>query len=207
VIIDPDIDSYISGLLPARDGVLSEMEVLAARNRIPIIGPQVANFLALLVRISGAKRIFELGSAIGYSTVWLARAAGAGAEIHYSDGSPDNARLARGFFERAGVASRIEMHVGDALTALAGTPGEFDLLFNDVDKEGYPAVLEAAPPRLKRGGLFITDNTLWHGRVLDPQRDSDRAVATFNQRLKQSADFACASLLPVRDGVSVCIRV
>jgi len=207
VITDPQIDKYILDLVPARDEVLMEMEALAARNEIPIVGPAVATFLALLVKISGARRIFELGSAIGYSTIWLARAASPEAEIHYSDGSTENATRARGYFERAGVASRIEVHVGDALTALANTAGEFDMIFNDVDKEGYPAVLDAAPARLKRGGLFITDNTLWHGRVLDPKQESDRAVVTFNERLALSKDFAFPSVLPMRDGVSVAIRL
>jgi len=207
VITDPQIDKYILDLVPARDEVLMEMEALAARNEIPIVGPAVATFLALLVKISGARTIFELGSAIGYSTIWLARAASPEAEIHYSDGSTENATRARGYFERAGVASRIEVHVGDALTALANTAGEFDMIFNDVDKEGYPAVLDAAPARLKRGGLFITDNTLWHGRVLDPKQESDRAVVTFNERLALSKDFAFPSVLPMRDGVSVAIRL
>ena len=207
MITDPQIDKYILDLVPARDEVLMEMEALAARNEIPIVGPAVATFLALLVKISGARRIFELGSAIGYSTIWLARAASPEAEIHYSDGSTENATRARGYFERAGVASRIEVHVGDALTALANTAGEFDMIFNDVDKEGYPAVLDAAPARLKRGGLFITDNTLWHGRVLDPKQESDRAVVTFNERLALSKDFAFPSVLPMRDGVSVAIRL
>ena len=207
MITDPQIDKYILDLVPARDEVLMEMEALAARNEIPIVGPAVATFLALLVKISGARTIFELGSAIGYSTIWLARAASPEAEIHYSDGSTENATRARGYFERAGVASRIEVHVGDALTALANTAGEFDMIFNDVDKEGYPAVLDAAPARLKRGGLFITDNTLWHGRVLDPKQESDRAVVTFNERLALSKDFAFPSVLPMRDGVSVAIRL
>ena len=207
MITEPSIEKYILDLLPARDEVLTEMEALAARNRIPIVGPAVANFLSLLVKISGAKRIFELGSAIGYSTIWLARAAGPDAEIHYSDGSAENAQRARGYFERAAVSSRIEVHVGDALTALDNTPGEFDMIFNDVDKEGYPAVLDAIPARLKRGGLFITDNTLWHGRVLDPEKQSDRAVVAFNLRLQQSKDFAFTTLLPMRDGVSVSVRL
>ena len=160
MITAPEIERYLLDLLPPREEVLSEMEALAARKKIPIIGPTVATFLSLLVTVSGAKRIFELGSAIGYSTIWLARAAGPSAEIHYSDGSAENAKLAQGFFERAGVASRIHVHVGDALTALAGTPGQFDMLFNDVDKDGYPAVIAVAPSRLKSGGLFVTDNTL-----------------------------------------------
>jgi len=206
-IILPDIETYLAGFAPARDPVLEEMERRAAKEDIPIVGPLVGAVLFQLATLRNARRIFELGSAIGYSTIWLARAAGADAEIHYSDGSEDNARRARGYFERAGVASRIRVHVGDALTALADTPGEFDLLFNDVDKEGYPAVLEAAPARLKRGGLFLTDNTLWKGRVIHPESAADCGVATFNERLKQSRAFACVSILPVRDGVTVCVRV
>ena len=206
MIVNPELERYMHGLLPPRDEVLSEMEALAASDRIPIIGPAVAQFFATLVMISGAKRIFELGSAIGYSTIWLARAAGQEAEVHYSDGSEANARMARGFFERAGVASRIQVHVGDALSMLAATPGSFDLIFNDVDKEGYPAVLDAVPPRLKKGGLFITDNTLWHGRVLKPQTEEDHGVVEFNRRLWASREFH-STLLPIRDGVSVSVKL
>ncbi|MGH9720996.1 MAG: O-methyltransferase [Bryobacteraceae bacterium] len=206
MIVNPEIERYMQDLLPPRDEVLSEMEALAAAKRIPIIGPPVAQFLAALVMISGARRIFELGSAIGYSTIWLARAAGPDAEVHYSDGSQVNARMARGFFERAGVASRIQVHVGDALSTLAATPGSFDVIFNDVDKEGYPAVLDAVPARLRKGGLFITDNTLWHARVLNPQTEEDRGVVEFNRRLWASREFH-TTLLPIRDGVSVSVKL
>ena len=96
MIVDPAIEKYLLDLLPARDETLAEMEARAARERIPIIGPVVATFLSILVAVSGAKRIFELGSAIGYSTIWLARAAGPDAEIHYSDGSAENARATVG---------------------------------------------------------------------------------------------------------------
>src|SRR5437899_12049443 len=176
MIVDPAIEKYLLDLLPARDETLAEMEARAARERIPIIGPVVATFLSILVAVSGAKRIFELGSAIGYSTIWLARAAGPEAEIHYSDGSSENARRARAYFERAGVASQIRVHVGDALTELARTAGDFDMLFNDVDKEGYPDVLRVAPSRLKSGGLFVTANTLRNERILHPKRATDRAI-------------------------------
>lgn len=206
MITNPDIERYMLNLLPPRDEVLTEMEAAAAKREIPIIGPAAGRYLAQLVMISGAKRIFELGSAIGYSTIWMARAAGPGAEVHYSDGSDRNASEARGYFERAGVASRIQVHVGDALSLLAQTAGEFDFIFNDVDKEGYPAVLKAVPPRLKRGGIFATDNTLWHATVLKPENETDRAVAEFNTKLYQSQEFF-TTLMPIRDGVSVAIKL
>jgi predicted O-methyltransferase YrrM len=206
MIVNPEIERYMHELLPARDTVLAEMEATAAKRNIPIIGPAVARVLAQLVMISGAKRIFELGSAIGYSTIWLARAAGPGAEVHYSDGSAQNAREAQGYFERAGVSSVIQVHVGDALSMLSQTQGEFDFIFNDVDKEGYPAVLQAVPGRLKRGGLFVTDNTLWHEAVLHPTEASDRGVVEFDQELYASTQFF-TTLLPIRDGVAVAYRL
>jgi caffeoyl-CoA O-methyltransferase len=206
VIVNPEIERYMNSLLPARDAVLAEMEAAAVRRRIPVIGPAVGRVLAQLVMISGAKRIFELGSAIGYSTIWLARAAGPGAEVHYTDGSAENASEARGYFARAGVASVIHVHVGDALASLAQTPGEFDFIFNDVDKEGYPDVLAAVPSRLRRGGILATDNTLWHEAVLRPREPSDHAVMDFNRKLYESEQFL-TTLLPIRDGVAVSVKL
>ncbi len=206
MIVNPEIERYMDSLLPARDTVLQEMESEAARRNIPIIGPAVARVLAQVVMMNKAKRIFELGSAIGYSTIWLARAAGPGAKIHYTDSSVENAREASGYFARAGVAPQIHVHVGDALTSLAQTSGEFDLIFNDVNKDGYPAVLEAVPSRLKHGGVFVTDNTLYHEHVLNPKEEIDRAVVEFNQKLYGSVLFF-TTLLPIRDGFSVALKL
>lgn len=206
MITDPNIQQYMHDLLPPRDEVLAEIESYAAERKVPIVGPGVGRFLASLVLMTKAKRIFELGSAVGYSTIWLARAAGPDAEVHYTDSSSANAERARGYFERAGLASRIHMHVGNALGALDSSSGSFDLIFNDVDKDGYPAVLDAVPDRIKIGGLFVTDNTLWHGSVLDPQDATDHAVCLFNKRLFSSPYFY-ATQLPIRDGVSVGVRI
>lgn len=206
MIVNPALEQYMAGLLPARDPVLAEMEAYAFEHRINIIGPGCATILAQLVLMSVARRIFELGSAIGYSTIWLARAAGAGAEVHYSDGDPANAARAREYFERAGVAGRITIHTGDALAALASTTGEFDMIFNDVDKEGYPAVHAVAPDRLRAGGTFVTDNTLWKGKVLDPQDEETEGVDTFNRRIFADQRFV-TSLIPLRDGMTLGIKI
>jgi caffeoyl-CoA O-methyltransferase len=202
MITNPAIDQYILDLLPPRDPVLAEIEAYAAQHSVPIIGPAVATLLAQLVHLSGARRIFELGSAIGYSTIWLARAAGPDAEVHYSDASAANAARARDYFRRAGLENRIRIHTGDALEALGSVPGPFDFIFNDVDKEGYPDVLAAAPDRLRQGGLFVTDNTLWHSKVLKPEDDTTHAVVGFNRQLFEDKRFI-SSLLPLRDGVSI----
>jgi caffeoyl-CoA O-methyltransferase len=204
--IQDDVERYLYELLPERDAVISEMERYAAEHRVPIIGPAVARLLALFAQVSGAKRIFEMGSAIGYSTIWLARAGGPKGKVHYTDGDPANAKRAGDYFKRAGVAKRIDVHVGDALELLKKAPGKFDLIFNDVDKHQYPDALRVALPKLKRGGLFITDNTLWSGkaaRSAAPDDAATRGVQEFN-RLVYASKELYPVLIPLRDGVTVC---
>jgi caffeoyl-CoA O-methyltransferase len=204
--IQDDVEEYIYGLLPERDAVVGEMEEYAAQNRIPIIGPAVARMLALFVQVSGAKRIFEMGSAIGYSTIWLARAAGPKGKVIYTDGDAEKASRAKNYFRRAGVAKRIEVRVGNALELLKKSPGKFDLIFNDVDKHQYPDALHAALPKLKSGGLFITDNTLWSGKAARPASPDDintLGVQELN-RLVYASKELYPVLIPLRDGVTVC---
>ena len=203
-ITSPEIDSYLAALLPERDEVLCEMEEIARQRRIPIVGPAVGRYLHLLARAIGARRIFEAGSAIGYSTIWLARAAGPRAEIYYSDGDPDRARDALAYFKRAGVEKRIQIQTGDALRLLRKTPGTFDLIFCDVEKEQYPAAFGLAVPRVRRGGLFLTDNVLWSGRVSESSSDQrTQAIQKFN-RLVYSSRALFPVIVPLRDGVVVC---
>ena len=204
-----DVDEYIYGLLPERDAVVKEMEAYAEEHRVPIIGPAVARLLTLLVQVWGATRIYEMGSAIGYSTIWLARAAGSKAKIFYTDGNPENARRAQEQFRKAGVAKRINVQVGNALELVKKTPGKFDFIFIDVDKHQYPDALRAALPKLKRGGLFVTDNTLWSGKAARPAATDDkdtRGVQEFN-RLVYASKELFPVLIPLRDGVTVCRKL
>ncbi|HEV3219883.1 MAG TPA: O-methyltransferase [Candidatus Acidoferrales bacterium] len=205
-VTNPQVEKYIYGILPRRDPVLSEMEAYAKKHDVPIVGPAVGRMLALLVELIGARRIFEMGSAIGYSTLWMARAAGIGAEVFYSDGDPANAKRAQDSFIRADVASSIHVQVGDALELLDRTPGEFDLIFCDVDKHQYPDVFHKAVPRIRSGGLFIADNTLWSGRVTRKPKASDRntrGIIEFNKLCYASKELFPV-LVPLRDGVLVC---
>src|SRR5262249_24954730 len=135
------------------------------QRNIPIVGPVVARVLYQYAQLIGARRVFEMGSAIGYSTIWWARAVGESGEVFYTDGDQKNADEARGYFQRAMVAGQIRIQVGDALELLSEQKREFDIIFNDVDKEDYPRVLRLVTSRLRKGGLFITDNTLWSARV------------------------------------------
>jgi caffeoyl-CoA O-methyltransferase len=204
--LQDDVEQYLYGMLPERDAVISEMERYAEEHRVPIIGPAVARLLVLFAQVAGAKRIFEMGSAIGYSTIWLARAAGPKGKVYYTDGDPENAKRASEYFRRAGVAKRIKVQVGDARELVKKTPGKFDLIFNDVNKDQYPEALRAALPKLRRGGLFITDNTLWSGKAARPAPADDTAtlgVQEFN-RLVYASKELYPVLIPLRDGVTVC---
>ena len=206
-ITDKDVERYLYEILPARGDVVTEMEEQARARRIPIIGPAVARVLAQYARLIGAKRVFEMGSAIGYSTIWLARAVGEGGLVYYTDGSEKNASEARGYFERAGVADRIQILIGDSRDLIDTVDGEFDLIFNDVDKYQYPDAFRKAVPRVRRGGLFITDNVLWSGRVARDDADRDtEGVREFN-RLIYSSDDLYPTILPIRDGVAVCLKL
>lgn len=207
--LQEDVEEYLYDLLPERDSLIQEIEKYAEEHDVPIVGPAVARLVTLLVQVSGAKRIFEMGSAIGYSTLWLARAAGARGTVFYTDGNAENARRARDYFERAGVSRRVKVRVGDALKLLEETPGTFDFIFNDVDKQQYPRALHVALPKLRRGGLLVADNTLWRGQAarFGPNDDANtRGIQEFNRSVYSSKELFPV-LLPLRDGVTVCRKL
>src|SRR6202789_220747 len=185
------VDDYLYSMLPKRNEVLAEMEDYATKHDIPIVGPAVARVLQQLALMINAKTVFELGSAIGYSTIWWAQAVGEKGRVIYTDGDSENAERARGYFARAGVSSRIKIHTGDALEFLSEQKEEFDIIFNDVDKEDYPRVLRLVAPRLRKGGLFITDNVLWSGRVAEkkPTDAKTKAILEFNRKLYDNDAF------------------
>jgi caffeoyl-CoA O-methyltransferase len=201
------VDDYLYSMLPKRPEVLVEMEEYAGEHNIPIVGPAVARVLQQLALTINAKSVFELGSAIGYSTIWWAQAVGDKGRVIYTDGDGANAERARGYFQRAGVSDRITLHTGDALEVLSEQNGQFDIIFNDVDKEDYPRVLRLVAPRLRNGGLFITDNVLWSGRVAEknPQTAQTKAILEFNRLLYASTDFY-TTILPIRDGLAVALK-
>jgi caffeoyl-CoA O-methyltransferase len=201
------VDEYLYSMLPPRDEVLAEMEAEAIRHKVPIVGPAVGRVLYQLASIAKAKTVFELGSAIGYSTIWWARAVGEKGRVTYTDGDPKKAKQASRYFERAGVSKQITIRTGDALEVLSEQKQEFDIIFNDVDKEDYPRVFRLALPRLRPGGLFITDNVLWSGRVAEknPKDTRTKAIAEFNRLLYDSRDLF-TTILPIRDGVAVAVK-
>ena len=206
-LVSPELDAYIRELIPARDSVIAEMEAYAAEHDVPIVGPAVATLLEVLARSIGAARVFELGSAIGYSTAFFARAVGRGGQVTYTDGDPKKAEQARGYLERLGFLDRVVIKVGDAAQSLEATTGYYDIIFIDVDKDGYPRCLQAAAPRVRRGGLLIADNVLWSGKVVD-EKVHDAAtegIRQFNKRLFALPEFSSV-IVPLRDGVAIARR-
>ena len=202
----PEVEDYLYAMLPPRDEVLAEMEADASKNDVAIVGPAVARVLYQLAAISGAKRVFEMGSGIGYSTVWWARAVGEGGRVVFTDGDRTRAEKARRYFDRAGVSRRITVHVGDALEILSEQKEPYDIIFNDVDKTDYPRVFRLALPRLKRNGLFISDNVLWSGKLGQSNPDAEtKAILEFNKLIYESKELF-TTILPIRDGVAVCMK-
>jgi len=191
--------------------VLLEMEAEGKERGFPIIGRLVGVTVELLARSVGAKRVFELGSGFGYSAYWFARAVGPSGEVHGTDGDPANEPKALDYLSRAGLAEPIRWHVGDAVTHLGAAPGEFDVVYNDIDKDGYPAAWMAARERIRVGGLYVCDNVLWSGRVAVQDRDDPRPVYTQaileHNRLIAEDDRFISSIVPTRDGVFVALRV
>jgi predicted O-methyltransferase YrrM len=207
-ILEPRIEHYLDALLPARDSILAEMERYAAKQDVPIVGPACGRVLHQQARLIRAKRIFEMGSAIGYSTLWLARAVGPKGVVYYTDSEPANAERARAYLKRAQMLGRVEILVGDALECFRRTGGRFDLVFNDVSKVQYPEVFRLVVPRIRKGGLFITDNVLWSGRVARQAPKKDReteAIRKFN-KLVYGAKNLFTTIVPLRDGLAVCYK-
>jgi predicted O-methyltransferase YrrM len=209
-ITDPRIDSYLRSLQARHDeGVLLEMEAEGERRGFPIVGRNVGVTLELLARSIGASTVFELGSGFGYSAYWFARAVGPEGEVHCTEGDPENEVAAAGFLARAGLVDRIRYHVGDAVSWLAETPGTFDVVYDDIDKEGYPDAWRVACERVRLGGLYLCDNVLWSGRV-PPDGDAPDAVTgairEHNAMIAADERFV-SSILPIRDGVMVALRI
>jgi caffeoyl-CoA O-methyltransferase len=226
-----EVDAHLTELAKAGhvDPVLDEMERRADAHGFPIVGRAVGRFLELQARMVRARRVVELGSGFGYSAYWFSRAVGEDGEVVCTDSDPDNARLAEGYLRRAGRWDPVRYHVGDALEGLAAVDGELDIVYCDIDKDGYPAAWAAAAERLRVGGLFLCDNVLWDGRVagLEPQRGAgdggtargeDRApgadpraevtaaIVAMTREVAQDPRYVSA-INPVRDGVLIALRV
>jgi len=201
------VDEYLLSILPQRDPVLAEMEAYGIEHDFPFIGPLVGELLGLLARGIRARTGFELGSGYGFSALHIARALPPDGKVVCTDGDEENAKLAKHFFKKAGLLSKLDFRVGDALTILKDYPGPFDIMLMDIDKEDYPRALEEAWPKLAVGGLFLADNLLWKGRVWEDNREPPTVAIRRYTKMLYSLPDARTTILPLRDGISVTLKV
>ncbi len=201
------VHNYLGHLIPERPMVLREMEQYATEKSFPIVGPLVGRFLYQMVLMTKARRILELGSGFGYSAFWFSLAAGSKGHIVLTDRDKANKTRAFDYFKRAGLQSQFVFKVGDALKLARRIDGPFDVILNDIDKHQYPDSLDLAASKLKRGGLFITDNLIWSGKVCDKKRDkTTNAIIEFTEKLYQDTRFF-TTIMPIRDGISISVRL
>ncbi|MDH3891686.1 MAG: O-methyltransferase [candidate division Zixibacteria bacterium] len=201
------IHQYLETVTPERPPVLREMEEYASEHKFPIVGPLVGRLLYQLTLATKARKICELGSGFGYSAYWFSMAIRSRGSVLMVDSDKRNKRLAFNYFKKAALQSQFEFRVGDALGILKKNDGPFDIIFNDINKDGYPKVIDAVATRLKKNGLFITDNLIWSGRVLDKKPDvTTKAIQEFTRVLYNDSRFF-TTILPLRDGVSIAVRL
>ena len=211
--MDDAVENYLTQLARTEheEPVLVEMEARAEADGFPIVGRATGRYLEVAARCVRARRVIELGSGYGYSAYWFARAVGPEGEVVCTDGDPQNATLAEDYLGRAGLWERVRYRVGDALAGLHAETGDFDVVYCDVDKDGYPACWRAACERIRVGGLWLCDNVLWDGRVAN---GTDReglpgwtaAIQEHNRLVTEDARYV-ASIVPIRDGVMTALRV
>ncbi len=199
------IERYIHGLIP-RDEFLEILEADAARRNIPIVEATEGYLLYLLAKMAEASSILEIGTAIGYSAIWLARAVPDGGMVYTIERYEEFAEEAIRNIEKAGLSHKVKVLVGEAREILSEMDEEFDLIFNDADKEEYPELLDLMLPLLKDGGLLLTDNALWYGSVAESNKDKlADAVHEYNKRLADDPKME-TTIIPVRDGVSIALK-
>lgn len=211
--VHPKVEDYLAGLASIHDEeVLLEMEKRAEEEGFPIVGRLCGMYLELMARAIGAKRIFELGSGYGYSAYWFARATGPDGEIHLTDSDPENERVATDYLTRAGLADPITYHVGDAIESFESVQGEFDIIYCDIDKHGYPEAWSKARHRVRVGGLYLCDNMLAGGSVTGDPEAAKRwegykeAIMETNEAIFNDPDFH-AVINPTRDGIVTALRL
>jgi predicted O-methyltransferase YrrM len=211
IVPDP-IERYLAGLNRLADAVLIDIARTGERDDLPLIDAEVGALLRVLASAIGARRILEIGTAIGYSGIWLAGALPADGMLLTMEMDQGRAKTARENFARAGLAEKVNVIVGDAQRMLAKVSGPFDLIFQDGDKQLYTPLLDRLVTLLRPGGLLVTDNVLWDGEVAPgftakPTRNADdtRAIAAYNERITTYPQLM-TTIVPLRDGVAISVK-
>lgn len=211
-IVPDAIEQYLASLNRGVDSLLAEIAAAGTKRDLPLVDAEVGALLRVLATAVGATKILEIGTAVGYSGIWLAGALPPGGMLLTMEMDPARAQEARQNFERAGLADRVNVIVGDAQRMIQKVAGPFDLIFQDGDKKLYVPLLDRCVALLRPGGLLVTDNVLWDGRVVpgfssgsDHDDESTRAIAEYNERLASHPALLTATV-PLRDGVSISVK-
>ena len=208
-LLSEKLDRYLESLVPPRAAELAEMEAEGRRSGFPIIGPTCGHLCYLMARTIGARRVFEMGSGYGYSTAWFARAVkeNGGGRVVHTVWDEELSTRARRHLAALGLGEVIEYHVAEAVQTLGETPGPFDIVFLDIDKQDYPAALDVIETKVRPGGVLLADNMLMSGAVLDDRDRSARveAVRVFSRRTLQGEAWI-GSIVPIRDGLLIAYR-
>ncbi|MEP6894774.1 MAG: class I SAM-dependent methyltransferase [Chloroflexota bacterium] len=203
------VQDYLATLVPPREPEMQAMEKYAEKNDFPIIGPACGYYCYQLARMIGAKSVFELGSGYGYSTAWFAKAVkeNGGGTIHHTVWDEKLSSMAQGHLGALGYGDMIQYHNAEAVATLRQTDGPFDIIFNDIDKEGYPDSLSVIKEKLRSGGVLIIDNMLWSGRTFDAKNNdkSTEAIRKFIKTITTDSDWI-VSIAPMRDGMIVAYK-
>lgn len=205
----PAVQEYLASLVPPREPELQKMEEIAEKNDFPIIGPACGYYCYQLARMLNAKSVFELGSGYGYSTAWFAKAVreNGGGVVHHTVWDEDLSKRAQKHLSALGLTDLVRFHNSEAVAALRQEVGPFDIIFNDIDKDGYPDSLPVTKEKLRHGGLLIIDNMLWHGQTLDSNdhESTTEAIRRFTSEITTDPDWI-VSLIPARDGMIVAYK-
>jgi predicted O-methyltransferase YrrM len=210
-IVADAIEQYLAHLNRGTDSLLNEIAADGEKRNLPLVDAEVGALLRVLATAIRAEKILEVGTAVGYSGIWLAGALPAGGVLMTMEMDPARAEEARANFVRAGIADRVNVIVGDAERMITKIAGPFDLIFQDSDKKLYVRLLDRLVGLLRPGGLLVADNVLWGGKVVpgfaaaDPDDDNTRAIADFNERLAAHPQLATA-VVPLRDGLSISVK-
>jgi predicted O-methyltransferase YrrM len=203
-LIAPEVAQLLDGLVPARPDTMLQMEQRARDTAFPIIGPAAGHFCYLVARMIRARRVFELGSGYGYSTAWFARAVreNGGGEVWHTVWDEALSHDARRYLDALGFTDLVRFAMGESVERLRQADGPFDLIFNDIDKAGYPASLDVIETKLRPGGVLIVDNALWSGRVFQEEDHSasTEGVREITRRLTTDPKWT-ATIVPIRDGL------
>lgn len=210
-IIHPRQIEYLENFRKSDDELLSEMEEYAKSFNVPILSWDAAAFIEQIIRIKSPRRVLELGTAIAYSTIRIARNLKRKSEIHTVEKSKDNIVIARNFIEKSAQGEKIRIFEGDASEVLPGLKKKYDFIFLDADKEDYKKLFDYSMILLKKGGILFVDNLLWHGftaaaRVPANYKTSTKFIREFNDVFMNHPQLH-STILPVGDGIGLGIKV